>query len=59
MTVVLKAVALSSSRAQQQHRVEAIERLDGGLLVNTEDRGVLAPHHFPEPHTVSERFDRA
>ena len=39
--IVLEAVALGPPRAKRQHRVEAIERLDGSLLVDTEHRGVL------------------
>src|ERR1700731_2728087 len=41
MPIVLKAVALSSPRAKRQHRVEAIEGLNRGLLIDTEYRGVL------------------
>ncbi len=32
--IVLEAVAFGSPRAKRQHRVEAIERLDGGLLID-------------------------
>src|SRR5882672_893884 len=41
MPIVLEAVALGPPRAKRQHRVEAIEGLDRGLLVNTEHRGML------------------
>ncbi len=41
MPIVLKAVALSSPRAKRQHRVEAIEGLNRGLLIDTEHRGML------------------
>ena len=41
MPIVLKAVALGPPRAKRQHRVEAIERLNRGLLIDTEHRGVL------------------
>jgi hypothetical protein len=41
MTLVLKAAALGPPRRERQHRVEAIERLNRGLLVDTEYRRVL------------------
>src|SRR6202023_3088002 len=41
MPIVLEAVALSSPGAKRQHRVEAIEGLTRGLLIDTEHRGVL------------------
>ena len=41
VSVVFKAVALGAPRGQRQHRVEAIERLNGGLLIDAENRGVL------------------
>ncbi len=41
MPIVLEAVALGPPRAKRQHRVEAIERLDRGLLIDAEYRGVL------------------
>ena len=41
MAIVLEAVAFGPPRAQRQHRGEAIERLNGGLLVDTENRSVL------------------
>ncbi|MGA8058724.1 MAG: hypothetical protein WB999_10805 [Candidatus Binataceae bacterium] len=41
MAVVLKAVALGPSWAKRPHRVESIERLNRGFLVDTEHRSVL------------------
>src|SRR5208283_3337954 len=41
MPIVLEAVALGPPGAERQHRVEAIEGLNRGLLIDTEHRGVL------------------
>src|SRR5579862_1182679 len=41
MPIVLEAVALGPPGAKRQHRVEAIERLDRGLLIDTEHCGML------------------
>src|SRR5271155_6099589 len=41
MPIVLKAVALGPPGAKRQYRVEAIEGLNRGLLIDTEHRGVL------------------
>ncbi len=38
---IFKAVALGASRAQRQHRVEAIQRLNGALFIHTKHRRVL------------------
>src|SRR5260370_42631974 len=42
--IVLEAVALGPPRAKRQHRVEAIEGLDRGLLIDTEHRSMLRRH---------------
>ena len=39
--VVLEAVALRASRRERQHRIEAVERLNGRFLVHGEDRRVV------------------
>ncbi len=39
--VVFKAVALGAARRERKDGVESIERLNRGLLVEAEDRGVL------------------
>jgi hypothetical protein len=41
MPIVLEAVALGPPGAKRQHRVEAIEGLNRGLLIDTEHRSVL------------------
>src|ERR1700728_4258161 len=41
MPIVLEAVAFGSPRAKRQHRVEAVERLDGGLLIDAKYCGAL------------------
>src|SRR6202045_5019068 len=41
MPIVLKAVALGPPGAKRQYRVEAIEGLNRGLLIDTEHRSVL------------------
>jgi hypothetical protein len=38
---VLKAVPFGAPRGQGQHRIQAIERLDGGFLIDAEDRCML------------------
>lgn len=40
MPVILESMALNSSRRQRQDRIEPVERLNGGLLVDAEDHGV-------------------
>ena len=37
MTVILETVPLRATRRERQHRVESVERLDGCLLIDTED----------------------
>jgi hypothetical protein len=41
MPVVFKSVVLSPARRKRQHRIKTIERLNGGLLVDTEHRSML------------------
>lgn len=41
VTVILEAVALGAAGRQRQDGVESIEGLDGGLLIEAEDRCVL------------------
>ena len=41
MAVVFKAVPLRAARGQGQHRVEPVQRLDGGLFVHAKHRRVL------------------
>ena len=38
--VVLKAVTLGPTRRKRQHRIQPIQSLDGGLLIDAEDRSV-------------------
>src|SRR6516165_5304367 len=40
MAVILKAVSFGPARGQGQNRVQAVQRLDGTLFVNAEDRRV-------------------
>jgi hypothetical protein len=40
MTVILKAVSFGPARGQGQNRVQAVQRLDGTLFVDAEDRRV-------------------
>src|SRR6266446_1711866 len=40
MAVVLEAMPLSAAWRKRQHRVQAIQRLDGAFLVYAEDSGV-------------------
>ena len=40
MTDVIKAMACGPARRERQHRVEPIQRLDGGLFIDAEHRGV-------------------
>ena len=62
MPKVLEAVALGSPRAERQHGVEAIERLDSGLLIDTEHRGVLRRINVQPDHvgglTLEEKWPR-
>jgi hypothetical protein len=41
MPIVLETMAFGSPRTKWQHRVEAIEGLDGGLLTDAKYCGVL------------------
>ena len=41
MPVVLKAVPLGAPGRQRQHRVLAVQRLNGRLLIDAEHRGML------------------
>src|SRR5208337_30068 len=41
MPVVLKAMSLRTPRRERQHRIEPIEGLNGGFLVNAKHSGVL------------------
>lgn len=41
MAEILEAVTFGASRGQRQHGVQAVEGLDGCLLVRREDDGVL------------------
>ena len=41
MPVVLKTVTLGASRRKRQDRVQPIQGLDGGLLINAEHGGML------------------
>src|SRR5258708_39741618 len=40
MAVILKAVSFGPARGQGQNRVQAVQRLDGTLFVDAEDRRV-------------------
>ena len=42
VAVILEAVTLGAARRQRQHGIEAVERLNGRLLVHGEDRRVVA-----------------
>src|SRR5271167_236414 len=41
MAIILKAMPFRSSGRERQHRVFAIERLDGRLLIDAKDRCML------------------
>ena len=41
VSVILKTMALGASWAQRQHRVEAVERLNGAFLIDTKHCRVL------------------
>src|SRR5258708_39154430 len=41
MAVVFEAMGLSPPRRERKYGIQAVERLNGSLLVNAEDRGVL------------------
>src|SRR6201987_592742 len=39
--VVFKSMALGAARRKRQHRIESIQRLNGGLLIDTKHGGML------------------
>src|SRR5258705_1668657 len=40
--VVFKSVALGAARRKRKHRIEAIQRLNGSLLIDTEHGGMVS-----------------
>jgi len=50
MAVVLEAVPFGAAGRQRQDRVEAIERLNGRLLVDAEHRRMLRRLHIQTEH---------
>jgi hypothetical protein len=57
VAIVLKAMAFGPPGTQRQHRVKPIEPLNGGLLVDTEDRGVLWRIDIEPDHVGSLAFE--
>ena len=45
MTIVFKPVPFGASRRQGQHRIKAVQSLNGGLLIHAEHRRVLRRIH--------------
>ena len=57
MPVVLEAVALGAAGRQRQHGIEAVERLNGGFLVDGEDRRVVRRIDVQADHVGGLRFE--
>lgn len=51
MAVVLEPMAFSTSRRERQNRIQAIQRLDGGLLIHTEHGRVPGRIHV-QPNDI-------